>query len=190
MAGKPQDRIVFLPGERLYLRPLEKGDIDRCTRWINDPETRTSLAGYLPMNRAAEEKFVEGPADPSTAVYLAIVLNEGDRHVGNLGLQNIRWKDRAAEFGIMLGEADCLDRGYGSEATRLLLKYAFESLNLNRIQLGVWDFNHRAIRSYEKVGFVREGAQREYGFVDGRYADHITYSMLAREYFEQKQAGG
>lgn len=189
MTGKPPDRIVFHLGERLYLRPLETGDVDRCTRWINDPDTRTSLASYLPMSRAAEEKFVEGSANPLAAIHLAIVLNEDDRPIGNLGLNNIRWKDRAAEFGITLGEADCRDRGYGSEATLLLLGYAFESLNLNRVQLGVWDFNLRAIRSYEKVGFVREGAQREYGFVNGRYADHITYSMLAREYFQRKQTG-
>ncbi len=190
MAGESPDRVVFMAGERLYLRPLDRGDVDRCMRWINDPETRTSLATYLPLNRTAEEKFVEGPADPSTAIHLAIVLNEGDRHIGNLGLFNIRWKDRAAEFGITVGEVDCRGRGYGSEATELLLQYAFESLNLNRVKLGVWDVNLRAIRSYEKLGFVREGAEREYGFVDGRYADHITYSMLASEYHERKQHGG
>jgi len=69
-----------------------------------------------------------------------------------------------------------------------MLKYAFETLNLNRVQLGVLAFNEFGIRAYERAGFVREGVQREYLFTDGRYVDHVMYSVLAREYFAGRDA--
>lgn len=178
--------IVFLRGDRLYLRPLELADAPTCQRWINDPETRGSLATYLPFNEIAERRFIEKTADAASGMAFMVVLKAGDRPIGCLGLTNIRWKDRTAEFGICIGEADCRGRGYGTEATELTLRYAFESLNLNRVQLGVWDFNTAGIRAYEKAGFVREGAMRQYGFIAGRYVDHLLYSILAGEYFERR----
>ncbi|MFQ5412535.1 MAG: GNAT family N-acetyltransferase [Phycisphaerae bacterium] len=178
--------IVFLSGDRLYLRPMELADLKDCQRWINDPETRGSLATYQPFNEIAERQFIEKTADTRNGVAFMIVLKESNRPIGCLGLMNIRWKDRTAEFGITVGEADCRGRGYGTEATELTLSYAFESLNLNRVQLGVWDFNTAGIRAYEKAGFVLEGTMRDYGFIAGRTVDHLMYSILAREYFARK----
>lgn len=188
MSGSESKPIVFLEGERVYARPLESGDLARCQRWINDPETRATLATYLPMSEAAERKWLEGCADNNNEINLAIVLKKGDRHIGNMGLRGFRWKDRAADFGIVIGEVECRGKGYGKEATELVLKYAFETLNLNRVQLGVFAHNPAGIKAYEAVGFVREGVQREHNFVEGRYADHVMYSMLAREYFANRQA--
>jgi len=176
------NRVVFLRGERIYLRPLEMSDLERCQRWINDPDNRTTLVSHLPLNQNAEKEFIERCSKPDKEIHLAIVLNEGDRHIGTIGLFNIRWKDRAAEFGLMIGEADARGHGYGSEAIRLINKYAFEQLNLNRLELSVVAFNERAIRMYEAAGFVREGVRRETVFSGGRYVDLIGYSMLASEY--------
>jgi len=185
MPNETPKPIVFLQGERLYLRPLELADTEICQRWINDPETRLSLAGFMPYNEGAEREFIEKKANTNTSVTFAIVLNESDRPIGACGLMSIRWKDRAAEFGIMIGETDLRGQGYGTEATKLILKYAFEELNLNRVQLCVFDFNQPGMRSYEKAGFTREGVQREHSFKAGRYVDHLVYGILAREYFEQ-----
>lgn len=186
MSESESKPVVFLEGERIYARPLELGDLERCRRWINDPETRATLANYLPLNESAERKWIEGCADPASEINLAIVLKDGNRHIGNMSLRGFRWKDRAAEFGIMIGEADCRGQGYGREATGLILKYAFETLNLNRVQLGVYSHNTAGIRAYEAVGFVREGVQREHNIVQGGYVDHVMYSILAREYFSNK----
>lgn len=186
MPNDEANRIVFLPGERLYLRPVDPADVGLCERWINDPATRSMLAVYMPMNEIAEKRYVEAAGDTSTSVRLIIVLNEGDRPIGITSLRDIRWKDRSADFAIMIGEADCRGRGYGTEATRLVLKFAFETLNLHRVQLGVLDVNEAGIRAYEKAGFVREGVQREHFFLDGRYVGHIMYAILDREYFAMK----
>ena len=186
MPNEPPKPIVFLRGERLYLRPIELADLEVCQRWINDPESRASLAGFKPFTEAAEREFIEKRANTDTAITCVIVLNDSHRPIGSCGLMNIRWKDRLGEFGIVIGEPEYRSKGYGTEATRLVLKYAFEELNLNRVHLCVYDFNQAGVRSYEKAGFTREGVQRAHSFKAGRYVDHILYGILAREYFEQR----
>ncbi len=181
------NRIVFLPGERLYLRPVDPADARLCQRWINDAATRSTLASHMPINEIGEKRYVEAAADTNKSVHLMIVLNDGDRPIGITSLREIRWKDRSADFGIMIGEADCRGQGYGTEATELLLKFAFETLNLHRVQLGVLEVNDAGVRAYEKAGFVREGVQREHFFLDGRYVGHIMYAILDREYFSRKK---
>ncbi len=178
--------IVFLEGEAIYLRPIEMSDQKRCQRWINDRATRTTLAAYLPINEDAERGFIESAAKDNNTVHFAIVRRDGHQHIGNCSLMGIHWKDRKAEFGIMIGEVDQRGKGYGTETTRLTVQFAFETLNLNRVQLCVFTDNEAGIRAYEKVGFVREGIKRENTFVDGRYIDEVMYSLLAREYFASK----
>ena len=106
--------------------------------------------------------------------------------MGNCGLFGIDWQNRFAEVGIHIGEKDFWDQGFGSKAMKLLLKHGFESLNLHRIWLRVFNDNQRAIRSYEKTGFVQEGVYREGQFTAGKYVDVIIMSMLATEWFENK----
>ena len=86
----------------------------------------------------------------------------------------------------MIGEPECRGLGYGTEATCLMLDFAFESLNLNRVQLGVFVDNEAGIRAYEKAGFTREGVAREHSFAGGRYVDQAVYAILARDYFRSK----
>jgi len=177
--------IVFLSGERIYARPFELCDVERFQRWLNDPATRVTLAHHLPLTEKMEREYIENVGKQQDAIHLCIVLKEGDRHIGGMGLHQIRWKDRAAVFGIFIGETAYRGKGYGVEATRLMLRYAFETLNLNRIELWVYDFNKAAIRTYEKAGFVCEGVRRQNRFVEGRYVDESIYGILAGEYFAQ-----
>ena len=74
------------------------------------------------------------------------------------------------------------DRGFGSESCGLLLKYAFKKINLNSVQLGVNANNQRAIKAYEKVGFVKEGNRREFLYCNGEYCDMMVFSVLRSEY--------
>ncbi|HNQ21641.1 MAG TPA: GNAT family protein [Phycisphaerae bacterium] len=187
MSEEVRKPVVFLVGDRVYLRPLEFADLALAQRWINDPATRRGLTIHWPINEIAERKFIEKASESTDQVVLAIVLRDGDRPIGAVGLHFLRWKDRAGEVGIMIGEAQWRGHGYGPEALLVMLRYAFEELNLNRVQICVYDFNDNARRAYEKLGFVREGVQREYTFKEGHYVDQIVYSMLAREWFARQQ---
>ncbi|RMG14657.1 MAG: N-acetyltransferase, partial [Planctomycetota bacterium] len=93
----------------------------------------------------------------------------------------------ARELGIAIGEPACWGRGYGSEALRLVLDYAFRELEVHRVQLSVFETNTRARAAYLKVGFVEEGRLREAAFVDGRRVDVFLLSILAREWLGAKR---
>lgn len=171
--------VRYLVGERVYLRPLELEDLDRCFRWIMDPEVNRYLLGpRLPLNRLREEEWLRSLYRSDRDMVFAICLKEGDRHIGNCGLHRISWLDRFAELGIVIGEPDCWGKGYGTEAVRLLLDYAFRVLNLNRVELHVFATNERAIRSYRKVGFQEEGRLRKRRFVQGAYVDELVMAIL------------
>jgi len=172
----------FLIGERLYLRPLDEDDLDRCLRWINDPELQARIGRRHPMSRAQEQEWLAGQYKREDRMNLAIVLKDGDRHVGNCGFNQIDFVNRSAEFGILIAERDAWGQGYGPEAAKLILKYGFEEFGLHRIELTVFGFNEHARRAYEKAGFVHEGTKRQAYFRDGTFHDVHVMSVLASEW--------
>ena len=177
-------------GEGIRLRAIERDDIPRFMRWFNDPEVRRYLSMYRPLSRAEEERWLESLLSRQNDIVLAIEVREGDgwRHIGNIGLHKIDWKNRVATLGIAIGEKGYWNRGYGTEAVRTMLRYAFGELGLHRVELEVYSFNPRAQRCYEKAGFKREGVRREALFRDGRFHDVITMGILRQE-FESSPAG-
>ena len=127
------------------------------------------------------ENMLERPADEHPMVIE--VQDEGNwRAIGNCGLMLFDWRIRMAEAGIFIGEKRLWDQGYGSEAMVLLVRHGFETLNLNRISLRVYETNLRAIRSYEKVGFIHEGRLRQAEYQEGRYLDVLLMSVLRSDW--------
>ena len=107
---------------------------------------------------------------------------ESWKFIGGCAFSAIDWRNGASEFGIQIGDKSYWDQGYGTEAVRLLVKHGFESLNLHRIFLRVLETNPRAIRSYEKAGFIHEGIQRQAEFRNGQYVDVLMMSVLLEEW--------
>ncbi|MCK5827072.1 GNAT family N-acetyltransferase [Candidatus Bipolaricaulota bacterium] len=175
-------KITFIDGERLYLRPLEESDLDCCMQWINDSELQTFLGRRHPMGRAQEKEWLAGQYKSEAHFNLAIVLKDGDRHIGNCGFNTIDHANRSAEFGILIGEKDAWHQGFGPEAARLIVQYGFEELGLHRIELEVFSLNPRARKAYEKIGFVLEGTKRESYFRHGTFHDTHIMSILESEW--------
>jgi len=113
---------------------------------------------------------------------LAIVIKDGDVHIGNCGLHQIDYQNRNAEFGIMIGEKEHWGHGFAPEAAKLILRYGFDELNLHRISLEVYSHNKRAQKAYEKVGFIHEGTLREAYFRNGCYYDDLIMGILDTEW--------
>jgi RimJ/RimL family protein N-acetyltransferase len=174
-------------GERVRLRAIERGDIPTFVRWFNDPEVRQYLLMYEPMSEAKEEQWFEEHLQSKDFIFgIEVRTDDGWVLIGNLALNNIDWKNRSATFGIVLGEKDYWGQGYGTDAARTMLKFAFEELNLHRVMLDVYDFNPRAMRCYEKVGFRHEGTKREALFRDGRYHDVHIMAILQHEFLAKQ----
>jgi RimJ/RimL family protein N-acetyltransferase len=174
-------RNPFVVGPRVYLRPLDRADAPAFVTWLNDPQVRRFLLARRPMTLRAEEEFLDslGQGD---RIAVGIALRDGDRLIGGTGLHDIDPICRRAAFGIVIGEPGEWGKGYGTEATRLMLGYAFETLNLNRVWLHAFEYNERALRAYEKIGFRREGVLRQDTFREGRYWDTIAMAILREEW--------
>ncbi len=188
MESQPPRPVVFLQGDRIYLRPVELGDIPQYTQWLNDPTVRAGVGGALPIGEKRMRERVENEWYGPNEFQLTIVLREGNRAVGGLSVNSIKWKDRSARMAISIGVPDCRGKGYGTEAIRLVLDHAFGGLGLNRLELDVYANNSRAVRCYERLGFQREGVRRQAVFLDGGYVDMYVYGILAAEH--RARAGG
>ncbi|MHA2390480.1 MAG: GNAT family N-acetyltransferase [Promethearchaeota archaeon] len=171
----------MLLGERVKLGPIKREYIDSYLKWFNDPEITQYLVMFRPLTRMMEEDWIENLKNRNDAIFFSIYLLN-DTHIGNCGLNAIDWKNRVAEVGITIGEKDYQGKGYGTEAMELLLEYGFNTVNLNRIQLRVYDFNVRAIKSYKNIGFIEEGRLRKAIFNKGEYHDLIMMSILREEW--------
>jgi RimJ/RimL family protein N-acetyltransferase len=173
---------AFLIGDRIYLRPLELEDAPTCATWFNDQEVTRYLLRYRPLALAEERDFLIKLAADPTVVSLGIALRSDDRLIGSAGLHHLDHKNRCSAFGIAIGEKAEWSKGYGSEATSLLLRHAFDTVNLHRVWLHVHAFNERAIGCYERLGFRREGVLRDEVFRDGRYWDTLVMGILEQEW--------
>jgi RimJ/RimL family protein N-acetyltransferase len=127
-----------------------------------------------------EKDFVE--AEPADNFLFMIRTLAEERLIGFVGLDGIRWNHGNSYVGIGLGEREYWGKGYGTDAMRLVLRYAFAELNLHRVSLTVFEYNPRAIRSYKKAGFVVEGRARQFLNRDGHRWDLIYMGILREEW--------
>ncbi len=169
-------------GNRIYLRAPDEADIDLLLAWMNNPEIYRYINRYRPVGRAEEREWIANLHKRENDVVFLIAAQEEDRPIGCCGLHGISNPNRAAQLGIVIGDERFHNRGFGGEAMELLCEYGFNGLNLNRIGLEVYDYNERACRCYERVGFRKEGCLREARFWDGRYRDILQYGLLAEEW--------
>jgi RimJ/RimL family protein N-acetyltransferase len=178
--GRP---AITLIGPRLCLGPLHRGLLPLLWKWESDLALSV-LTGdpARPLTPEAIEADYEratksGPERASFAIYERATT----RPIGTAGLRDINYAHRTAELGMGIGEADCWGQGYGTEATRLLLDYAFDALGLHNVWLRVYSYNDRAIRAYRKAGFRELGRRREAHRIGNRAFDEILMDCLATD---------
>ncbi len=175
---------IFLKGERISLRPMRSADAARYAAWINDKEIADMLAFHRPITLESENEWLSAAlkAKPTEEINLGIWTNEPEELIGNLGLFDMDLRSRRATMGIFIGDAKNFDKGYGSEAIRLLLRYAFDTLNLNKVCLRHLATNERGRACYLKVGFKQAGLQKRHVFSNGEYADVVIMEIFADEF--------
>lgn len=170
---------------RLRLRAITREDLPIFVRWFNDPEVTQHLANVWPLSIEDEEEWfqrVRARAQWERPLGIEVREKRGWVLIGNTGFHRIDWLNRWAELGIVIGEKTYWNQGYGTEAVQAMVAIAFTLLNLNRVQLEVYDFNHRARRAYEKAGFRLEGRRRQARYLNGRYHDSLIMAVLREEW--------
>jgi len=180
--AEPGGPVEFLTGERLYLRPIEAEDLPFIRRWANDPEVRRLTGEALPMSKAGADEFLERVRQDKERVWFVVVLKENDCVIGEAGLLRMFHPWRNTDLSIIIGDKEAWGKGYGTQAILLLLDYAFGYLGFHRVSVGVVGFNERALRFYEKVGFKKEGVQRDGYYYDHAFHDFVMMSILEDEF--------
>jgi diamine N-acetyltransferase len=168
-------------GKLVELSPLTDADSDAMLRWINDRDLVLLNSAFRPVDEAHHREWFNSIRKRSDVVIFGIRALEGGRLVGSCQLLGISPTHRKAELQIRIGEADARGRGYGREGVDLLLDFAFNDLNLNRVELTVLDGNEPALKTYLSAGFKTEGTLRQGAYIDGKYVDLIVMAILGSE---------
>ncbi|QMV44686.1 GNAT family N-acetyltransferase [Cohnella cholangitidis] len=174
-----------LQGNLVMLREYRRDDLPWMRQWVNDPDIVHHLSDIFLYPHALEstEAYLESMLDGrSDSRGFVIADPSTEAYIGQVNLDSIDWKNRVGKIGIVIGSTENLGRGYGTEAMKLLIDFAFLEMNLNRLELEVYDFNERAVRSYLKCGFTEEGRLRERLYKQGRYLDVIQMGILKSDW--------
>lgn len=170
--------MVIINGDAVRLRPIERSDVERWRTWINDPEIAGYLDRVLPVTSAEHEAFFERAViGNDTAVWYAIEDAAG-QYVGNVWLWNVNGRHRSAELRIVIGERSAWGTGIGRASIEALTTYAFDSLGLHKVYAYVMARNPRAVKSFERAGYVREALLHDEVFWNGVFEDvHRLYKL-------------
>jgi len=178
---------VFIDGDRIYLRKLEKSDVhNNYIHWFDDAEVcKYSYHHAFPYSDEELEDYVESLKQKSKIV-LAIIEKSTGNHVGNLSLQDIDVIANRAELAIVVGEKSVWGLGYGKEACALIVEHGFQTLNLNSIACFTPVLNIGMQKIAESLKFTKEGTIREMMYKNGEYLDVFVYGLLKREWKENQ----
>jgi diamine N-acetyltransferase len=175
-------RTPFLVGKTIYLRPLESDDGPNFARWSREAEIGGRFDSGFPVGEESGRRLVEAVARDEHQVGMAVARRADDKLVATLRLHSLQPQRRSGAYRLALDpEARGAER-IAVEATRLVLAYAFETLNLNRLWLHEFATNQAARERWAKRGFVEEGILRQEAWREGRYEDVVVMSILREEW--------
>lgn len=172
---------MIIKGEKVILRPIKMSDAPHFVKWLNNPEVHKFLQTRRHLSLAFERKYLRKSLKSKSNINLAIETKDGT-HIGSVGLENINKDHNRATFGIFIGDKKYWNQGLGSETGRLIINYGFCKLKLHRIELGVLEYNPRAMKVYKHLGFKKEGVKREHILFKGKYYDDVHMGLLKSEW--------
>lgn len=178
----------MLTGDKVILRAVRREDLPRIYQFNNDPEFAFLVdeEPWEPVSLERTEARFEEQVSDSQRNGPRFAIEADQQYIGHCLLHTIDDFARTCQIGIGIGDPAYQGHGYGRDAVRLLLRYAFTMRNLRKVELSVNADNERAIRSYRACGFVDEGRLREHAFVNGAYIDVLCMGILRTEWLQRQ----
>ena len=169
-----------ISGEKIHLRPLTLADVtDDYYAWMNSPSVTKFLESrFRPVSKESILDYVKSVSANPDYFFMAIVLNENNRHIGNIKLGPVNWVHRLGEIGLMIGAEDCWGKGYASQAIALISSFAFENLNLHKVTAGCYAPNHASKKAFLRAGFSEEGVRPKHNFFNGEFIDAVLFGRI------------
>lgn len=177
---------MILKGKKVTLRPIEESDLELLRFMINDPEIeKMTVKNNLPVSEYEQRKWFETYGKCTDELLRLMIETEKDGTVGMVCLGDFDWVNRVAHrTDIKIVESKITESGIAIDTMNTLFKYAFDELNLNRIEGSVLDYNERAIAMNKMIGYEFEGVKRQAVYKNGRYHDLLMVSMLREDFRE------
>ena len=171
-------------GNAVTLIAFDEKYLEIVHKWINHPEVRIGTGSEGPVSDFEHKRWFEQLIlDRTQRVFIiAQGQKEETSPVGLVGLKHLNARSRSAEYWIYIGEPEARRKGIAQEATRLIMGFGFNTLNLHRIFLAVLATNVAALAMYRKLGLVHEGTARHHHFDGGEFVDTLYFSMLEKEF--------
>lgn len=170
---------MIIKYEDIILRAIEEEDLELLKDMMNDPEIENMVSGYsFPVSTFQQNKWFQNMQNNNNELRL-VIDSEKDGAIGAVMLTDIDWKNRNAAFHLKLcNKKNVRGRGYGTKATKAMIKYAFEQLNLHCLTTNNMEYNATIEALKEKCGFIKEGTLRERIFKNGRYYNTHVWSII------------
>ena len=172
--------MTMISGNRIYLREVQPSDAGgRYLVWMNDPEvTRFLETRFAAQTEDGIRQYIESVLRDPAYLFLAIVLRDGDRHIGNIKMGPISRIHGSADVGLLIGEKDCWGRGYAAEAIALLTAHAFSVVGIRKLTAGCYSANVGSLKAFQKAGWHVEGTRRAQYVCDGELQDGLLMAMF------------
>jgi len=168
----------FIEGKKIILSSINLENVDIFTKWENHFQVRRTLRNVIPITSSQVKKYLEDEKNkPPNHLNFEIWYKPDEKLIGYCGFNFIRWFEKAAEIGFLIGEPKYWNKGCGTEALFLLLEYGFNELNLMKMELEAYSFNLASQKIAEKVGMERELVLKENIFYNGQYHDSFLYGV-------------
>ena len=180
-----------LKGEKVVLKPIQSTYFRWFLYWFNSPGVIEHFNFYLPITKDFKERWIKELTQEKKTFFVIVAIDEKGQEtepMGTCGFYNFRCRDTVCNFGVIITDEVHWRKGYGLEATKLLVDYGFTVLNLQKIESGVLATNKPALRLHEKLGFVQEGVQREHICIDGGKIDLILFGLHREEWEKKRQS--
>lgn len=180
---------VFLDGNNIILGPLSKEDnLGDYASWLNDQKTTIFMgSGRFPVTADSLRAYIDHYNDSKDGMLLGIFTKRSSKHIGNITLHQIDFRNRFAEIGIIIGDKKSYGKGYATKAIRLVVEHAFFKINLRKLYTGMVKGNEGSKKAFEKVGFKVEGVLKEHFYLNGEYLDYYKLGLL-KDKFKNKES--
>ena len=176
---------AFLESKRIFFSPMDEKNIDSYFNWINDRSIINYLdTGNFPKTKDQLTDYIKSVNDDPSQVMFSVFEKSSGEYIGNAKLGNIDWVNRTAKYGRMIGSKNMQGKGYGSDMALLLLYYAFNILNLNKVCAIADEENLPSVNSNKKNGLEVEGLLREQVFSNGIYKNQVVMGITQSQFWK------
>jgi UDP-4-amino-4,6-dideoxy-N-acetyl-beta-L-altrosamine N-acetyltransferase len=162
---------------QINLRALKKSDSNLILNWMKNEKLRYLIGTVYPITELEHENWFQNRMLEKDNRMFVIDL-DNKKSIGIVGFKNLDWVNRNSELFIYIGDEEYWGKGYGTQALELIIKFAFNKLNLHMLYLEVFSYNKNATKTYERLGFKQDGILRQSKFQDGKYYDKIIMSKI------------